>query len=145
MPCLSNEEECQHPESPAPVNTTKSLRNDGPEARLDNPDAEHSEGEYDDDGGEDEEPVTEKSVSLLNTCWLSNGLLASEQSCPKDIKRKLFEEAHKLMHLSALKKLLGHKGLDTDLHLCGRGPAQGIRHGRVCRTISIVCCISVSA
>ena len=35
----------------------------------------------------------------------------------EDIERELFEEARELMHLSGLKKLPGHKGLDTDLHL----------------------------
>ncbi len=35
----------------------------------------------------------------------------------EDLERELFEEARQLMHLSGLKKLPGHKGLDNDLHL----------------------------
>ncbi len=47
MPCRSDEEEKQRPDSPAPVAPTKSLRNDG--ARHDNPEAENSSAESNDD------------------------------------------------------------------------------------------------
>ncbi len=38
----------------------------------------------------------------------------------EDIENQLFEEAHELMQLSRLRKLPGHKGLSTDLHLWTR-------------------------
>ncbi len=67
----------------------------------------------------------------------------------EDIESELFEEAHELMHLSGLKNLPCHKGLETDLH-CGRRPALGIRHERECRApfiavYTVLCCISASA
>jgi hypothetical protein len=42
----------------------------------------------------------------------------------KDIQHELFEEAREFMHLSGLKKLPGHKGLDTDLHLWKKASAR---------------------
>jgi hypothetical protein len=62
----------------------------------------------------------------------------------EDIEPELFEEARKLMHLSRLKNNSGAER-STLIWICGRGPAPGIRHERVCRTTSIVvlCYISV--
>ncbi len=58
MPCRSSEEESQLPDAPDPVTPTKSLRNYW--GRHDNPDAESSSAESDEDQGEEEEPVAPK-------------------------------------------------------------------------------------
>ncbi len=50
MPGRSSEKESQLPDAPDPVTPTKSLRNYG--ARHDNPDAESSSAESDEDQGE---------------------------------------------------------------------------------------------
>ena len=42
---------------------------------------------------------------------------------PEEDIEELFEEARELMHLSGLKKLPSHKGLDTDLYLWKKASA----------------------
>ncbi len=56
----------------------------------------------------------------------------------EDIERELFEEARELMHLSRLKKLPGHKGLDTDLHLWKKASAG--HKTRTGMSYTIYCC-----
>jgi hypothetical protein len=58
MPCRSSEEESQLSDAPDPVTPTKSLCNYG--ARHDNPHAESSSAESDEDQGKEEEPVAPK-------------------------------------------------------------------------------------
>jgi hypothetical protein len=64
----------------------------------------------------------------------------------EDIERELFEEALQLMHLSGLKKLSGHKGLDTDLHLWKKASAwHKTRTGIRTSFITVLCGICASA
>ncbi len=70
MPCQSDEEEMQRPDSPAPVTPTKSLGNDG--AGHDNPEAENSSAESDDDYGEEEEPATSKKRKRVMLATLAD-------------------------------------------------------------------------
>jgi hypothetical protein len=42
----------------------------------------------------------------------------------EDVEREIFENAIRLMHLSGLKKLPGHKVLDTDLYLWKKAGAH---------------------
>ncbi len=119
--CRPWEEESQLPDAPNPVTTTKSPRNYG--ARHDNPDAESSSAESDEDPCEEEEPVApKKRASILAQYvpvkwWIEDERAEMDDG---DIENQLFEEARQLMQLSWLKKLPGHKGLSTDLHLWKR-------------------------
>ena len=100
MPCRSSEEECQHPDAPDPVTPTKSLRNYG--AQHDNPDAESSSAESDEDQGEEEEPVAPKKRTRVLAQyvpvkrWITGERAEMDD---EDIENQLFEEARELMQL----------------------------------------------
>ncbi len=145
MPCRSDEEEDQISESPNPVTPMKPPRNDG--AGYDNSDAEFPLTQSDEEQEERPKQKRKPERVLAEYKLVKRWVTGERAVLPEDdIERELFEEARELMHFSGLKKLPGHKGLDTDLHL-GRRPAQGIRHGRVCHTpfIAVLCDIGASA
>ena len=114
MPCRSDEEDAPIPKPPNPVTPTKLTRNDG--ASYDNSDAELPLTQSHE---EEEERPKQNRKRVVAEYELVKRWVIGEQAvlCEEDIERELFEEARKLMHLSGLKKLPGHKGLDTDLHL----------------------------
>jgi hypothetical protein len=100
MPCRPWEEENQLPDVTDPVTPTISLRNYG--ARHDNPDAESSSAESDEDQGEEEEPVTPKEE---DACFSSiRAGLAMDywraEMDDGDIENQVFEEARQSMQLS---------------------------------------------
>ncbi len=140
MPCRSDEEEAQIPESPNPVTPTKPPRNDG--AGYDNSDAEFPLTQSDQ---EEEERSKQKRKRVIAEYEAVKRWVTGERAVQPadDIERELFEEARESMHLSGLKKLPGHKGLGTHLHLWKKasGPAPGVRHERECRTpfIAVLC------
>jgi hypothetical protein len=130
MPCRSDEEEAQIPESPNPVTPTKPPRNDG--GGYDNLDAEFPLTQSDE---EQEERPKQKRKHTYVKRWVTGERAVLPED---DIERELFEEARELMHLSGLKKLPGHKGPDTDLHLW-----KNARAGHKTRTgmaYTIYCC-----
>jgi hypothetical protein len=101
MPRRSSEEESHFPDAPDPVTPTKSLRNYG--ARHDNPDAECSRAESDEDQGEEEEPVApKKRTRVLAQYVLVEQWITGERAemDDEDIENQLVEEACELMQLS---------------------------------------------
>ncbi len=118
IPCRPWEEESQLTDAPNPVTPTKSLRHYG--ARHDNPYAECSSAESDEDQGEEEEPAAPKKRThvlvqyVLVKQWVTGKQAEMDD---EDIENQLFEEARELMQLSGRKKHPGHNGLSTDLHL----------------------------
>ena len=114
MPCQSDEEEMQCAGWPNPITPTKPPRND--EAGYDNSDAEFPLTQSDE---EEEERPKQKRKSVIAEYELVKRRVTGERAVQpeEDIEHELFEVARELMHLSGLKKLPGHKGLDTDLHL----------------------------
>ena len=100
MPCPW-EEESQIPDAPDPVTPTKSLRNYG--ARHDNPDAETSSAESDEDHGEEKELVAPKKRTRVLAQYMPvKRWITGERAemDDEDIENQLFEEAHQLMQLS---------------------------------------------
>jgi hypothetical protein len=55
--------------------------------------------------------------------WVTGERVVLRLLPEEDIEHELFEVARELMHLSGLKKLPGHKGLDADLHLWKKASA----------------------
>jgi hypothetical protein len=114
MPCQPDDEEAQISEPPNPVTPKELPLNDG--AGYDNSDAEISLTQSDDE--EEERPKQKRKGVVAEYKLVKRWVTGEREVLPKeDIKRELFEEARELMHLSGLKKLPCHKGLDTDLHL----------------------------
>jgi hypothetical protein len=106
----------QRPASPNPVTPTKPPRNDG--AGHDNSDAEIPPTQSDEEVEERPKHKRKRTPRVLAICevvqrWV-NGDKATQTE--EDIARKIFENAKRLMHLSGLKKLPGHKVLDKDLY-----------------------------
>jgi hypothetical protein len=139
MPCRSDKEEMHRLDTPNPVTPTKPLRDCG--ARHDHPEAESSCAESDDNQSEEEEPVAPKKRArvlaqyVLVKLWITGERAEMDD---EDIENQLFVEARDLMQLSRLKKLPGHKGLSTDLHLWKRaGRDHTTRAGM---TYTIFCC-----
>jgi hypothetical protein len=120
MPCRSDEEEAQISEQPNPVTPTKPPRND--RAGHDNSDAEIPLTQSDE---EEEERQKQKRKRVIAEYELVKRWVTGERAVQpeEDIERELFEEARELMHLSGLKKLPGHKGLETDLYLWKKASA----------------------
>jgi hypothetical protein len=121
MPCRSDEEDAPIPKPPNPVTPTKLTRNDG--ASYDNSDAELPLTQSHE---EEEERPKQNRKRVVAEYELVKRWVIGEQAvlCEEDIERELFEEARELMHLSRLKNLPGHKGLDTDLHLWKKASAR---------------------
>jgi hypothetical protein len=117
MPCRSDEEEEQFPE---PVTPTKPQCNDG--ADYDKSDAESPLTQSDE---EEEERPKQKRKRVVAKYELVKLWITGQQAVQpeENIERELFEEARESIHLSGLKKLPGHKGLDTDLHLWKKAKA----------------------
>ncbi len=91
------------------------MRNDG--AGYDNSDAERSASESDEDGLKKKRQRIRVATQYVPVkLWITERAEMPEE----DIELAMFEEAGKLMSLSGLKKLPGHKGLDTDLALWKR-------------------------
>jgi hypothetical protein len=136
MPCQPWEEESQIPDAPDPVTPTKSLRNYG--ARHDNPDAESSSAESNDDQGEEEKPVAPKKRTralaqyVLVKRWITGERAEMDD---EDVENQLFEEARELMQISRLKKFQAIKGLLTDLHLWKRAGGDHTTRARITYTI----------
>jgi hypothetical protein len=114
MPCRSDEEEAQTPGPPNPVTPTKPPRNDG--ACYDNSDAQIPLTQSDEEEEERRKQKRKRVVAEYEQVkrWVTGKRAVLPE---EDIERELFEEARELMHHSRLKKLPGHKGFDTDLHL----------------------------
>ncbi len=93
-----------------------------PPAGYDNSNAEVSLTQSDED---EEERLKQKSKRVIAEYKLVKRWVTGEQAVlpEEDIERGLFEEARELMHLSGLKKLPGHEGLDTDLHMWKKASA----------------------
>jgi hypothetical protein len=85
---------------PDPVTPTKLLRNNG--ARHDNPDAETSSAESDEDHSEEKEPVAPKKRTRVLARyvpvkrWITGERAEMDD---EDIENQLFEEARQLMQL----------------------------------------------
>jgi hypothetical protein len=120
MPCRSDEEEAQIPQPSNPVTPTKPPRNDG--AGYDNSDAEFALTQSDEE--QEERPKKKRKRVIAEYELVKRWVIRERAVLPEDdIEHELFEEARELMHLSGLKKLPGHKGLDTDLHLWKKASA----------------------
>jgi hypothetical protein len=143
MPCRSDEEEAQIPESPNPVTPTKPQRNDG--AGHDNSDAEFPLTQSDEE--EEERPIQKRKRVIAEYELVKQWVTGERAVHPEeDIERELFVEARELMQLSGLKKLPGHKRLDTDLHLWKKASAgHKTRTGMSYTIYSCPCCIGASA
>jgi hypothetical protein len=132
MPCRPDEYESQRLDAPDPVTPTKSLRNYG--AGHDNMDS----AESDDDEGEEEEPVAPKKGTrvlaqyMLVKRWVTGELAEMDE---EGIENELLVEAHELMQISRLKKLSGHKGLETELHLWKRAGGDHATRAGITYTI----------
>ena len=120
MPCRSDEEEAQIPDPHNPITPMKPPRNDG--AGYDNSDAGIPLTQSDE---EQEERLEQKRERVIAEYELVKRWVIGERAvlAEDDIERELFEEARESMHLSGLKKLPCHKGLDTDLHLWKKASA----------------------
>ncbi len=116
---------CQPDEEEAP-------RNDG--AGYDN--AEFPRSQFDEE--EEELPKQTRKRDDAEYELVKRWVTGERAVLPEeDIEHKHFEEARQLMHLSGLKNCPVIK-VSTLICICGRRPAPGIKHERVCRTPFII-------
>ncbi len=103
----------QRPGSPDSVTPTKPPRNDG--AGHDNSDAV-TESEEQQERSIQKRKRAPRVLAIYKVVqrWVTGE--RSEQS-DEDIERDIFENARRLMHLFGLRKLPGHKHLESDLYL----------------------------
>jgi hypothetical protein len=107
----------QSPGSPNPVTPTKPPGKDG--AGYDNPDDEIVVIQSDEEEESRPKQNNRRALCVLVTYevvqrWVTGGRATQPE---EDIEREFFDLARHLMHLSGLKKLPCHKGLDTNLLL----------------------------